>query len=379
MKNLTELESPTLLLDLEKTKQNIQRMQRKIEPMGVSLRPHLKTCKSMDVARLVAEPGDDTPITVSTVTEAEYFFDGGYRDILYAVSIVPNKLRRLKALQDKGANIVLITSDLEGAKTTEAVCQELQCSFPCLIEIDCDGKRAGLKPTDPKIIDLAQLLTQMKGLSFAGVMTHGGGSYAAKSIEELKDFAEIERSAVVTAATQIRSAGIDCSIVSMGSTPSITFAENLEGITEVRVGVFVFQDMVMEALNVCEVSDIAVSVLATVISHNRSENRVLIDAGSLALSADPGKPNRHGNVHFGLVCDGKTGVPFPDLFVTSCNQEHGLISLDFTSVSFDDLPIGHQLRILPNHACITAAAYPGYHVLGSDQKIVDYWTRCNGW
>ncbi len=135
----------------------------------------------------------------------------------------------------------------------------------------------------------------------------------------------------------------------------------------------------MEALQVCDTSQIALSVLAAVISHKRDKNRILVDAGSLALSADPGKKNAAGNIHFGQVCDARSAAPYPDLWISSTNQEHGLISLEGTNYSFDDFPVGSRIRILPNHACITAAAYPGYHVTDAEGIIIDYWERSNGW
>ncbi len=375
---LSSLNTPALLLDQARLDQNIQTMNRKIQSLSSRLRPHLKTCKSHAVAERILKPGDGG-VTVSTLKEAAYFLEQGYTDILYAVSIVPAKLPQIKELQDQGAKLILLLDTAEAARLVAEVAMQLKTDFPCMIEIDCDGKRAGLKPNDDAIPYIANLLHAQEGTSLAGVMTHAGGSYYRTGEAELVAMAEQERTAITQAAQKIRAAGLACPIVSMGSTPTALFAKSLEGVTEIRAGVFVFHDLVMQALGVCNDTDIALSVLSTVISHNRPENRILIDAGGLALSADPGKKNPLGQQHYGLACDPVTCEPLDNLWVTSTNQEHGLISLDKTSLTFDDLPIGKQLRILPNHACMTAAAYSGYHVTNGGSDIVDYWERCNHW
>lgn len=376
--HFSETATPALILDRSRLQSNIDHLTNILAPHSVQLRPHFKTCKSLEIANLILKPGSGG-ITVSTLHEAEYFLSGGYTDILYAVSIVPQKLRHVKKLQEKGAKITLLLDNLLTAQEVSKKGLELNTVFPCLIEIDCDGKRAGLTSDAQELISIARCLHEQAGTQFEGLMSHSGGTYSCNSVESIREMAEIERLAVVHAGMRIKSEGLPCPTLSIGSTPAAYFSNNFEGITELRAGVYVFHDMVMEALQVCETSDIAISVLATVISHKKDRNRLLIDAGSLALSADPGKKNNLGNIHFGQVCALEDCKPYSNLWITSTNQEHGLISLDHTSLSFEDFPIGGQVRILPNHACITAAAYPGYHVIEEDTEISAYWERCNGW
>ncbi|MFB9355746.1 alanine racemase [Sneathiella chinensis] len=375
---LDQLPTPSLILDKNRLSSNIQMMGRKFQDGTVTLRPHLKTCKSADVAREIFAGGKGG-ITVSTLKEAEYFLEAGYQDILYAVSIAPQKLDQVKALQDRGATMTLLLDEAEVAAEVSRIGLSLGTVFPCLIEIDSDGKRAGLTPDDAALIDVARLLHAGEGTDLAGVMTHAGGSYACQSVDGIIQMAEQERLAITQAADRIREAGLPCPIVSLGSTPTATFGKSLQGVTEVRAGVYVFQDLVMTALGVCTHKDIAISVLATVISHKKDRNRLLIDAGSLALSADPGKPNPTGKPHFGQVCRMEDTAPLDGLWVNSCNQEHGLISLEGSSFTCDDFPVGTRLRILPNHACITAAAYSEYHVVEGGDDITAVWPRCNGW
>lgn len=375
---LSDLDTPALILDKSRLETNVNRLNDKLGTDSLILRPHLKTCKSVEVAKIVMKH-QNNPITVSTLAEAEYFLSAGYKDILYAVSIAPQKLRQIKALQEQGANITLLLDTVDAAVAVAETGTQLGTTFPCLIEIDCDGKRAGLDADDENLIPLAKSLHNMEGTSLAGVMTHAGGSYYCESITAIETMAEQERLSVTRAASRIREHNLPCSIVSMGSTPTVTFAKSFHGITEVRAGVYVFQDLMMEALGVCKTSDIAISVLATVISHKKDKNRILVDAGGVALSSDPGMRNSLGNSHFGQVCDEENCAPYANLWIDSTNQEHGLISLDHSPLSFENFPIGSRIRILPNHACMTASAYEGYHVTNGDTTVSAYWERCNGW
>jgi threo-3-hydroxy-D-aspartate ammonia-lyase len=377
--SMNDLITPALLLDKGKMLKNINKMRDKFKKHGVSLRPHLKTCKSIDVAKYLVPDLEAGKITVSTVAEAEYFSKGGYRDILYAISITPSKLARLHKLQQRGCQITLITDSLAGFQQISDAASKLKTTFPCLIEVDCDGVRAGLKSNDPELLVLAKALHEYPNTELAGVMTHAGGSYNCESLDEIKQMAETERQIVLDAAHAVRGANLPCPIISLGSTPTATYGESFEGITEVRAGVYVFQDLVMQTVGVCKKEDIALSVLATVISHNVPENRILIDAGGLALSKDTGKPNELGHKHFGQVCEAVTGHPIQDLYVSSTNQEHGLLYLDDLPYNFSDFPIGSKLRILPNHACMTAAAYQGYEVLSDNGSISEFYPRCHGW
>src|SRR5258708_7370685 len=146
---LQELDTPALLLDLAKLERNCQAMRRRVHPHGVVLRPHVKTAKSVEVARraLDAPAG---PITVSTLREAEYFFDHGFRDILYAVGMVPHKVARVAELTRRGGRVTAIVDNVEGAKALVEASAQAGVCIPALIEIDSDGHRAGVAPARPR-------------------------------------------------------------------------------------------------------------------------------------------------------------------------------------------------------------------------------------
>jgi D-serine deaminase-like pyridoxal phosphate-dependent protein len=210
-------------------------------------------------------------------------------------------------------------------------------------------------------------------------MTYAGQGYASRSREELVRIAALEREIAVAAAGRLRAAGLPCPIVSVGSTPTLHYARSLESVTEARAGVYAFGDLVQAELGTCGIDDIAIGVIASVIGHNRQHGRVLIDAGFLALSRDRGTADLPVDWGYGAVCDPVTGDVIDGVTVSSTNQEHGIITARSSEIDFDRFAVGGRVRVLPNHACATAAAYERYFVTDGSERIVDVWERVNGW
>ncbi len=361
---LADLPTPSLILDRRVLQANLARMAARAETLGVTLRPHLKTAKSAEVAE--AAVGAGGPITVSTLAEAAYFLAHSFTDITYGVGITPAKLDRVAALLAEGGKIGLITDDLAAARAVGARGAELGRVFPAHVEIDTGSGRGGVAPDDPALVDIARALHGQPGSELRGVLTHAGISYAADGPDAIRAVAEAERAGAVAAAEAIRAAGLPCPVVSVGSTPTATFAERLDGVTEMRPGVYMFMDLYQEKLGVCAAGDIALSVLSSVVGRKPGANRVLIDAGALALSQDGSLAG------FGRIAE------LPDLHVASVNQEHGLVEAA-TPLPFDRLPVGARLRVQPNHACMTAAMFERYHVVDGGDEVVAVWERCRGW
>jgi len=373
---LSDVETPALLLDRARMRANIARMNAAVARHGVGLRPHLKTAKCAEVTRAMTE-GWSGAVTVSTLREADEFFAAGYRDILYAVGIAPNKLGRAAALVASGADLTLVLDNAEAARALAAFGRERGIRFPVLIEIDSDGHRAGVRPDDAATL-LAIGRELAEGATVRGVMTHGGGSYGAAGDAALAAHAELERAGAVRAAGVLRDAGLPCPIVSVGSTPTALFARDLSGVTEVRVGVYVFFDLVMAGLGVCREDDIALSVLASIIGHRADCGQLIVDAGWMAMSRDRGTASQRVDRGYGLVCDDE-GRVIGDLVVASANQEHGIVARgDGGPLDVRRWPVGTLLRILPNHACATAAQHGRYRVVEGDEVVAE-WQRFGGW
>ena len=373
---LDDLLTPALVLDEGRMTGNMDRMRRRVAELGVSFRPHVKTAKSLEVVqRLMPTPGG--PITVSTFKEAEQFFAAGVTDILYAVGIVPAKLPHVSDLRARGCDLSVILDGIEAAREVTAFCAAHRRPIPVLIEIDSDDHRGGVKPESPELLAIAGALRH--GASVRGVMTHAGALYACRTVEAIADMAEQERGAVVRAAERLREAGSNAPVVSVGSTPTATFARALPGVTEVRTGVFVFQDLVMAGLGVCAIDHIALSVLVSVIGHQREKGWILTDGGWMAVSRDRGTARQAIDRGYGLVLD-LDGRLLDGFVMSDANQEHGIVSRgDGGPVDWARLPVGARLRILPNHACATAAQHAAYHVVNGSREILARWERFGGW
>lgn len=374
---ILDLATPALILDRRALQRNTQRMSERMRQLGVALRPHMKTAKCAEVARL-ATAGHFGGITVSTLNEARWFLEHGFQDITYAVGIVPAKLDEVAALRRKGARVRILLDDVRVARALGEFAAFGDHDLHVLIEVDTGQHRAGVPPDAPELLEIAHLLHGAPGVTLAGVLTHAGHSYHCKSVDEVRTVAEQERRGVVLAAERLRQAGLPCPTVSAGSTPTAMQAASLAGVTEMRPGNYVFFDLFQVGAGSCTMQDLALSVLATVIGHAAQRDHALVDAGSLALSADTSAAEHMPGIGYGLVLD-VVGRTLPDrVRVARVNQEHGFLQAD-GPIPFDALPIGAKVRIFPNHACITAAMFDRYHVTDDGETIAETWRRTNGW
>jgi D-serine deaminase-like pyridoxal phosphate-dependent protein len=366
---LDDLTTPCLVLDLGILKRNLAAMAAAVaRHPGLMLRPHLKTAKSREVARLAAP--DFGPITVSTLAEARYFAEGGWRDQIYAVGITPRKLDAVAALNAAGAEVKVITDDPEAARAIAAHPGPLRA----LIEVDIGEGRGGVTPESDALPAIAAAL----GPRLAGVLTHAGHSYLGRSAEEMAAVAEVERAGVVRAAERLRAAGHRVEIVSLGSSPTALHGRSMAGVTEVRAGVYMFGDLFQAQLGTHAPQDIAVTVLASVIGRKPERNAVLLDAGALALSKDRSTQAAPKDYGFGLMLDRESRRSFGEAILTRTHQEHGEVQGD-GPLPFGRLPIGALVRVAPNHTCLTAAAHDRYHVVEGGQEVIAVWDRVNGW
>ncbi|UWR16683.1 alanine racemase [Sulfitobacter sp. M368] len=363
--NYADMETPCLILDQERFEANAAKMRAHCDARGVALRPHLKTLKSVDAAK-VATGGMLQRITVSTLREAEVFARAGFDDILHAAGITPNKFDHVRKINaETGKRLILTLDSIEMAQAL------VQNDLPnsAMIEIDCGEHRGGIGSDNKGLEDIARML----GRQFTGIMTHAGHSYSSDQIGRIKEIADDEVNAATTAATRLRAAGIEVPSVSVGSTPTVLHADSLDGVDEVRCGIYMVWDLSQFGRGICALDDLALTVLATVIGHNRSAGVLTVDAGALAMSKDIGANTYLPDARFGWLCDANDLTPL-GLSIDTVHQEHGTVVVKDPS-AFDRLPIGTQVRILPGHACLTAAGgYEGYHL-----RQGGFWPRFNGW
>ncbi len=374
---LSDLPTPCLVLDRRILARNLANMAYATGRHGVRLRPHMKTAKSIDVARMALSlngpegAADSGGITVSTLAEAEYFAGHGLVDMIYAVGITPQKLDQVAKLNASGAGLSIITDDLDVA----AAIATHPAPARTLIEIDTGEHRGGLSPEDDALLAIAGQL----GGHLAGVITHAGHSYGARSMQDLARIAEDERRGAVRAAQRLREAGFAAPIVSVGSSPTALAGSNFDGVTEIRAGVYMFGDLFQAEIGTHGIADIAVSVLTSVIGHRPAQRRLLVDAGAIALSKDRSTQATGNDQGFGLLADMAGRAAFGRTVVVTAYQEHGVVELDPKMPLFMP-PIGTRFRILPNHTCLTAAAHDRYFVIDDDSETVTaIWPRTGGW
>ncbi|MDZ7790419.1 MAG: alanine racemase [Xanthomonadales bacterium] len=376
--NKDSLNTPGLLIDKERFECNVARMNARLERLGVPLRPHLKTVKNADLARrmMAGHPGG---ATVSTLAEADYFFDAGIDDLLYAVGVAPGKLDAVAERIRGGMQLSILLDHQDAARAVAEAAARNGIAYRVLLEVDADGHRAGFRPDDPALGEVADILAR-GGAEPAGVMVHAGGSYACRDRDCLVQMAQAERDAAVSAAEALRAGDFDATVVSVGSTPTALFAEDLAGVTEVRAGVYAFMDLVMVGIGVCDLEDIAISVLTEVIGHRSDEGEAIVDAGWMALSRDRGTADQAIDRGYGVVCNEAGRVVEPEIIVRATNQEHGILARrDGEPLDLGAFPIGRRLRVLPNHACATAGQFESCWTVDADGHPIERLNRCRGW
>jgi D-serine deaminase-like pyridoxal phosphate-dependent protein len=360
---ITEIPTPSLLLDLEVLERNLAHMAGRAAALGVALRPHIKTHKCLEIARLQRDLGA-AGITVSTLEEARVFADGGFTDITWAFPVILSRREEIRDLAER-VTLRLVVDSEEAVRALE----DLGLPLHVWLKVDCGYHRVGVDPEAPASLELARRLAGSYSLRFDGLLTHSGHAYHGRSRGEIVAIAEQERQVMAGFAERLREAGLAVPGVSVGSTPAMSVVERLDGVTEARPGNYAFYDFMQVGLGSCGVSDCAATVLASVVSARPGDPRCVIDAGALALSKDRGldwtEPPTLGEV----FADYEAGLLSPIARLTSLSQEHGILS--------KRRPVGTRVRILPNHSCLTAACFDEYVVVRGED-VVDRWKIWRG-
>lgn len=362
-----KIKTPSLLLDLARVERNAKRMSEKAHTSGVRLRPHIKTHKCVEVAR-IQTAGHDGAITVSTLAEARAFAKHGFKDITYAVPIESGKFDDAIEILNSGVKLNLLTDDAETVKALDAT----GAKFDVFLKINCGTNRVGVEPHTEQALTIPRLISDSANLNFAGILTHAGHSYDVKGRDEILKVAHHERDVMVALSGVLRADGIEVPTVSVGSTPTMSTIDDLTGVDEIRPGNYIFFDNYQATLGSCSFEDTALTVLAAVI--HKDAKKLVIDAGAIALSKDRGPVGIDPGCGYGRVLDldgNETG-----LRVTGLSQEHGEISA--SDDWLDRFKVGDRVRVLANHSCLTAAQHSHYNVIEGD-KIVDRWEIHRGW
>lgn len=357
IKYFSELDTPSLLLNLNQVEKNIDDIFTFAKNAGVSVRPHMKTHKSIEIAKRQLNAGA-VGITVAKVGEAEVFIRKGITDVLIAYPLIAKqKLERVKQLMDRATITVAVDSKEQAMILNEFFSEENRLNV--WIKVNSGLNRIGVEPNE-EVVTLAKYIKSLQHLNLTGLFTHAGQSYAATSLEEIKQIGIDEANAIVTSADLCEQAGIYIKHRSVGSTPTFKYAGVVDGITEIRPGNAVFYDMVQVGLGVAKIEQCALKVLTRVVS--TKSNRIVIDAGSKTLALDQGAHGNESIKGHGYV------EQYPELTIERLSEEHGVIPLNKES----DIKLNEQLTIIPNHACTVANLFD-YYVVHHNGKIIDKW------
>lgn len=371
---LQDLKTPSLILDVERVRRNAARVCEIARGNSVRLRPHIKTHKCVEVAR-IQTAGQDGALTVSTLAEAEAFARHGFSDFTYAVPVEPGKFAAAIDLIRRGVRLNLITDSAEIPVPLDTAARVAGVTIPVFLKVDCGSHRCGVEPQTEEAVGIPRQIAASNNLEFAGILAHAGHSYEAHSRSEVAVVARSERDLMVELAERLRRDGIEVPTVSIGSTPTIQHVDHLRGVDEIRPGNYIFFDAFQASLGSCSLADCALTVLAAVVHRDRARKKVVIDAGAIALSKDRGAVGPDGRCSYGRVLD-LAGNDL-NVRVESLSQEHGVLEVS-DEATLDGLKVGSRVRVLANHSCLTAAQHSRYHVL-EDGRIVDSWEIHRGW
>jgi D-serine deaminase-like pyridoxal phosphate-dependent protein len=355
---LAGLETPALLLDEARLDANLARMAELCRQNGRALRPHAKSHKTVEVAERQRALGA-VGVTVAKLGEAEVYVEAGIEDVFVCYPLVgEGKLRRLLDLAER-ARIATIADDLGAAEALGRAAVARGLTVDVLVKLDLGMHRVGV--AEAAAPAFAEALARVPGLALRGVCIHEGETYGEPDPARRRELARDRVSRLVETAEALRARGLEIEVVSAGATPSVFETVDLDGVTEMRPGNYVFFDAIGVALGVAAEDECALSVLTTVVSHSAPE-RAIADAGAKALTLDRGVHGIGILEGFGCV-RGR-----PDVAISSLSEEHGWLAL----APGAELAIGERLEVIPNHACPVVACFESL-VLVRDGAPAERW------
>lgn len=354
---LDNLATPVVVVDALRLRRNLRAMQSKADSRGVALRPHIKTHKSVEIARKQLDLGA-IGITASKPDEARCFAQAGISSITLAYPVID--ARRLDALLEatRGGDLRTIADSDEGVSALAQAAAAHSRRLPVYMKVDVGLGRVGVVPGSRRALDLARRIASTNQLEFRGLLSHAGHAYAAVDAEGVRDVARQERTLLGDLARRLHDqAGLAVPELSVGCTPTaLACYDELDGLSEMRPGNYAFLDRMAIAQGLASWDDLALYVLATVVSVN--DHYAIVDAGSKVLSSDGGPHGSDRLRGFGAAILPNVSDSAPSgepLLVEKLSEEHGFVALPRhgTSPQSDrgTIRLGDRLRLYPNHSC----------------------------
>ena len=340
--NIQDLDTPALIIDLDKLELNIRDMANFANQHGLKLRPHIKSHKIPEIARLQMREGA-VGVTVAKLGEAEVMAQAGIEDILIANQITSSaKIARLLDLAER-IKVLVAVDNLEGATLLSQAAQGRNMHLGVMVEVDSGLRRCGVPPGE-QVVELVREMLELPGLVYQGIFTHAGHVYAQENWQQVIEVGRQEGEQMLEVARLLAEAGLEPGEVSVGSTPTAKVSGQVAGISEIRPGNYVFNDAIQVALGVVGLERCALTVLSTVIS-TPAADRVVLDAGSKTLALDKGAHGASLVKGYGLIMDDQ-GQARSGLTIERLSEEHGVVTVTGTRPLLNT-----RFRIIPNHAC----------------------------
>uniref|UniRef100_UPI00398F0E3D D-serine dehydratase isoform X2 n=1 Tax=Pristiophorus japonicus TaxID=55135 RepID=UPI00398F0E3D len=282
--SVQQLLTPAFTVDIQKVKSNARRMIERCQALGVQLRPHMKTHKTLECADIMTG-GSRRCIVVSTLAEAHFYADHGFDDILYAYPLPFDKMGACADLAERLEMFhVLVDTEVALTELTKRRLRDGK-SWLVWLKVDCNNGRAGVRPEDPTALILAKSIAECEGVELAGVYAHCGNSYSATGVKEIQAVAHNTIAATLQFVEKLEKAGVRCPRCSIGSTPSCSHPiPDMGRLNELHPGNYIFYDVQQMMIGSCQMDDIAVRVLTRVIGHYPHRNQLLVDCGWTGLS-----------------------------------------------------------------------------------------------
>ena len=354
---------PTLVIDLDKVRANLDRMMERAKVHRVRLVPHFKTHQSKEIGEIYRGRGIEA-ITVSSVKMAEYFAENGWTDITIAFPINVLEVKALNAMIEKGAKLTILLNHLESVAELD---KKLSGKIDAFIEIDAGYGRSGVPSSDAfQVQEIALAVDESEHMRLKGLYSHPGDSYQCVSIEDIQALWAAAKDKVIALKDQLFTRDKNI-VVRMGDTPGCSVVEDFSGVDEIGPGNFIFYDLVMNYLNVCDESDIAVALASPVVAKSRERFEVIIHGGAVHLSKDHLFDADERKFFGEMVVFAEEGWSpiIEGVKLKSVSQEHGILKV--TQEVFDQIELGDVIGILPIHSCLTVNLMKSYLTLKGDE------------
>ncbi|HET7219044.1 MAG TPA: alanine racemase [Vicinamibacterales bacterium] len=369
---LANLRTPAVLIDVDRLERNLDRMQAAVDARRIRLRPHAKTHKALEVARMQVERGA-AGICCAKLGEAEVFARAGIADIRLPYPLHPSNADRVAALLD-ATRLSFIVDDLNVAREWSAKMRAANRDVDVLVKVDVGFHRCGIDPERADAAEIVARIAELPGLRFRGLLSHAGHGYGASSDQEMAAIAAAEARVLATLAASASALGVEVEEISVGATPTARFSLQQGGITEMRPGNYAYYDRTQVGLGAATWADCALTVFARVVS-TPADDRIILDSGSKTLTNDLARGYGSAPGYGAVFTDLSADAPDPSLLIERLSEEHATVRV---LGGPSHLRTGDLVRVVPNHSCVVSNLVDSVWMVRGDEAVTEMAVAARG-